>query len=53
MMQILLCALTKQAVGLQEVVQEAITHVGVQEKITGEQRTKRFHLVTVNLSKRI
>lgn len=43
--------LTKQAVRLQEVVQEAVAHIRVKEVETGEQVMKRLQLATPNLKK--
>lgn len=41
--------LTKQAVGLQEVLKEALANIRIQEVKAGEQVMKPFHLTTLNL----
>lgn len=43
--------LTKQTVGLQEVVQEAVAHISIKEVETGEQVMKRRQLATLDLKK--
>lgn len=43
--------LTKQAVGLQEGVQEAVAHISIKEVETGEQVMKRLQLATLDLKR--
>lgn len=43
------CRLTVQPVGLQEVVQKAVTYISIQEIVAGEQGMERLQLATFNL----